>query len=325
MVRSVSFIVALVALGVGLIIWHEPVSPTLPGGSVKPPAASTRDEQVKQPNQQWQVTQPQQLPDPGPLPASLQGASQSVRFAVDAQGHFQPASDSLELFEFYLAGVGEEPLKTVLLRIHRDIAGQLTEPALGEARDLLRRYLDYRLALMNLPPLTGQDVAALQERMTRTGQIRQQFFTVQEHALFFAEDELEDQRLLAQMASPQQRQEIEQAFQQRLTPEQRESRAQITRDAELYEQTEQLRSQGAPDVVIFQLREAQLGAQAAAELAALDRQRVIWNARVEAFSQERRRIMSSGLAPQDELKAIEQSLAAHFQPEERVRARALTE
>jgi lipase chaperone LimK len=330
MLRGLSFSIVLVAVVSGLIVWHGGSTNAVPDGpllpeSDKPVGETAASDQLKQRNQQLQLTRPEQLPDPGILPSSLQGATQSVRLAVDANGHFLPASDSLELFEFYLAGIGEEPLKTVLLRIHHDIAGQLEEPALSEARNLLKRYLDYRIALMKLPALDGADQAALQQRFQLTRQTRQQYFTEQEHQLFFSADEREDERMLAQLADPQSLSQIESAFRQDLSTEQRARRTEITRDGELYEQTEQLRIQGASDEQIFELRAAALGSAAATALAELDQQRADWNRRMNAYAQERQRILAAGLAPQDTQKAIEQLLTSNFSSTELVRARALSE
>lgn len=326
MLRIVSSSIVLVVLAAGLIIWQAPGVDDGPSVPVfaRQSEASAASEQVKQGNEPLQHTQPQRLPDPGPLPASLQGATQTVRLGVDAAGHFQPASDSLELFEFYLAGIGEEPLKTVLLRMHHDMAAQLAEPALSEARDLLKRYLDYRIALMRLPALDSPDPAALQQRFVQTRQTRQQYFTEQEHQLFFAADEREDERMLAQLANPDSPSQIESAFRQGLSAQQRAQRMEITRDAELYEQTERLRAEGASDTAIYELRAAQLGSTAATALAELDQQRAEWNKRMQVYTQERRRILSAGLAEADAEKAIEQLLTSHFSSAEQVRARALS-
>ena len=326
MLRGVSFFIVLVMLVVGLIIWRAPAAieatPLLE--LARQPGASTASEQVIQRNEQLQQTRAPQLPDPGPLPASLQGATQTVQLGVDAAGHFQPASDSLELFEFYLAGIGEEPLKTVLLRMHRDMAAQLAEPALSEARDLLKRYLDYRIALMRLPALDSPDPAALQQRFLNTRQTRQQYFTEQEYQLFFAADEREDERMLAQLANPESLSQIESDFRQGLSTQQRARRLEITRDAELYQQAERLRAEGASGAAIYALREAELGSVAATALAELDQQRADWNKRMQAYAQERRRILSAGLAPQDAENAIEQLLTSNFSSAEQVRARALS-
>lgn len=116
------------------------------------------------------------LADPGPLPPSLAGAHHGVQLRMDAQGNLLLQADLLHLFDFYLAGREEEGLDKVLTRIHRDLATQLREPALDQARDLLRRYVDYRIALQGLPATDASlDPGALRQRLDALNALRQQF------------------------------------------------------------------------------------------------------------------------------------------------------
>ena len=330
MLRKLTLTLSILSLGAVLAFWLCPATstPEIHESTTNTPSLLPKNPAtvaVQQDIQHLHSTLAAALVNPGPLPPSLIGTSQDVRLLLDRNGHFQPASDSLQLFEFYLAGIEEEPIATVLQRIHWDMAQQLKEPALGEARELLRRYLDYRIALMDLPQLASMDPQALEHRFNRISQLRQQHFNNTEYPLFFSADEQEDRRMLAQLANPAASAQIQQRFAQQLSPEQRESRAQITRDGELYARVEQLRESGASVAEIYQLREQTLGSQAAKALADLDLQRAQWQSRLADYSSARQRILNSGLAATDQQLAINQLLTERFDPQEQLRAQALTE
>ena len=67
----------------------------------------------------------------------------------------------LRLFEFYLLALQDESVTQVLARIHHELTSQLQQPALNQARELLQRYIDYRLALQGLPALAEDRVYQL--------------------------------------------------------------------------------------------------------------------------------------------------------------------
>ena len=72
------------------------------------------------------------------------------------------------------------------------------------------------------------------------------------------------------------------------------------------------------------LRERFAGPEAATRLAALDRRRAEWSARVEAFRGERSRIAGDGaLTAAERAAATERLLAESFTPTERLRVEAL--
>jgi len=66
-----------------------------------------------------------------------------------------------------------------------------------------------------------------------------------------------------------------------------------------------------------------LGAEAAARLAELDRQRAAWTARLEDYRARRAAIEGSISDPGDRTSAIEDLLARSFSAEERIRVEAL--
>src|SRR5690606_16057500 len=89
---------------------------------------------------------------------------------------------------------------------------------------------------------------------------------------------------------------------------------------DLREQTLALRAAGADEGRIRQLRMGMLGPEATERLEELDRSRAEWRERVEAFQQERERILSQpGLAESDRRAAVNALLEEQFTANERLR------
>ena len=92
---------------------------------------------------------------PDRLPASLEGTSVPGGWAeTDVNGSLVPTPHLRQLFEYYLAALGEETLPQLVARIEQALA-RLAEPARSEALDTLGDYLDYKLALGDLEAAYG--------------------------------------------------------------------------------------------------------------------------------------------------------------------------
>lgn len=295
------------------------------------PPSDARSVQASALNRQLQQAPASTLADPGPLPPSLQGTRHGVILKMDGQGNLLLTQDLLHLFDFYLAGREEEGLDKVLTRIHRDLAAQLQEPALAQARDLLRRYVDYRIAVQGLPEASPDlDAGALRQRLDALNAVRQQFFSTEEYAVFFARDNAEDEYMVQRLALSQQAGLDEQQRQQALAelelqlPEDvRQARAESSRHGELYAATQALQARGASAEEIRQLRESTLGSEAAAALEELDRQQAAWQQRLADYAAERNRLRESGLSQPDLQAAIAELQASRFDELERKRVQAL--
>ena len=312
-------------LGVGMVFFT-------PNGS--PPASSTataeKAEQVRSINSQLSQQPAAQLTTPGELPASLQGASHGIRLQVDSHGMLQLDPQLLLLFDFYFNAIDEEPVAKILLRIHNDLASQVQGQALAQARDLLKRYLDYRLAMLELPKGNSEPTAAaFAEHLQTLAQLRGQYFSAAENQAFFGSDVSQDQFMLAQLSlneralSPEEHSAQLALLEAQLPPEQRAVRQQVSRDGELYEATEAMRQAGASEEEIYQLRAKTLDPQAATELQKLDAQRRDWQARLQAYAQARNSLRQSGLSATDQQSAIADLQAASFNELERKRVSAL--
>jgi lipase chaperone LimK len=295
------------------------------------PPSDARSQQAGQLNRQLREAPVATLADPGPLPPSLQGASHGVTLRADAQGNLLLQPDLLHLFDFYLAGREEEGLDKVLTRIHRDLSAQLQGDALEQARDLLRRYIDYRIALQSLPEAgSSMDAGALRQRLDALNATRQQYFSAAEYAMFFARESAEDEYMVQRLALSQhdgldaaQREQALAELELQLPEEVRAVRAESMRHGDLYAATQALQEQGASAEEIRRLREQQLGSEAADALAELDRQQAAWKQRLTDYANERNRLRQAGLSDSDLQAAIAELQASRFDELERKRVQAL--
>ncbi|MDD0843995.1 lipase secretion chaperone [Pseudomonas sp. Gutcm_11s] len=332
-------ILAALALGAVVVgstlVLYRPDLPLAAQPSTAPqaivPPGDERSQQASTLNQRLRATPSSQLSDPGPLPPSLLGTAHGVVLRMDAQGNLVLQDDLLRLFDFYLAGREEEGLDKVLTRIHRDLAAQLRTPALEQARDLLSRYVDYRIALQNLPEAdASMDPGALRQRLDALNAARQQYFSAEEYALFFARENAEDeymvQRLgLAQQSglSEEQRAQALAELELQLPEDVRTARAESMRYGELYAATQDMQEKGASAEEIRQLREQSLGSEAADALAELDQQQAKWQQRLSDYASERNRLRQSGLSGSQLQAAVEELQASRFDELERLRVQAL--
>lgn len=305
--------------------------PEPPAAQVSPPVAvDSTVEQSHALNRQLRDTPIRALPDPGPLPPSLQGAQHGVLLSMSEDGQLILQEDLLHLFDFYLAGGEEDDLARLLQRIHRDLAAQLNGFALDQARDLLRRYIDYRIALKDLPRMPRTlEPAQLRQRLAALDGMRRSHFSVEEIEVFFANQYAEDSYSIQRLEitrsdlDPQQRQQALDALDRQLPDALRQARLQSTRHAELFAATRQLQSDGASAEDLRRLREENLGTQAADALAQLDQQQAQWQARLSDYAAERNRLRSAGLAERDLQQAIDALQTRSFDERERLRVRAL--
>lgn len=326
-----ALVLGMAVVGSTLQLYRPEPQPNISAGTATPPPTDTRSRDASALNHNLRATPADALADPGALPNSLQGASHGVVLRMDAQGNLILQADLLHLFDFYLAGREEEGLDKVLTRIHRDLAAQLREPALDQARDLLRRYVDYRIALQDLPEVDASlDAGALRQRLDALNAARRQYFSAEEYALFFDSENAEDEYMVQRLAliqqsglSDEQRTQALTELELQLPEAVRAARSESTRYGELYAATQDLQEQGASAEEIRQLREQSLGSAAADALADLDRQQAAWQQRLSNYAIERNRLRESGLSDRQLQDAINELQTSRFDELERLRVRAL--
>lgn len=213
------------------------------------------------------------------------------------------------IFEAHLSAVGGKNITTIAQEINAEIERDVALPNRPKAKRILGLYLEYKRELLDLerrPGLSGQGVQAMRNRMLTTQDLRTHYFTAAEiQALFGFEDALNTAAIA--------RLEINQNPQ--LTPEQRET--QLTaldaampenmrraRDAtpvplEVEEKVYAMRVKGASDDEVYRLRAKEFDPQAAAQLAASDRDEAQWKTRIAQYLAERNQLLETPEAAAD--------------------------
>jgi lipase chaperone LimK len=266
---------------------------------------------------------------PARLPGSLAGSEPDGGLVRDADGRFVPTRDALDLFDYFLSASGEEPDDRIRARIEAAIRERLDDPA--PALDLLDRYLAYRADARQLYADEFAASLPLERRLQRIRELRRAHFGEElADALFAAEEDrwrvdVERLRVLHDPALAEEERAARLAALDAQLPEAvLEARAAATAALTLRRDEARLRAEGASDAELDALREARFGPEAAARLAALDRARAEWDARVAAYRAERERVAAE--TPED-AEAREAALAAlrdaHFTGAERLRVEAL--
>lgn len=306
----------------------EPASPVVTGNTAVEALARTENRRLSE-------LPAQALAQPGELPASLSGVHHGIVLHTDARGHLVIDANLLRLADFFLSALGEEDIRQVLARIHYDLATQLQEPALAEARDIVRRYVDYKLDLARIDtpaPAHGEAayVQSLGERLERMQQLRLTYFSPAEIQAFFGLEDAEDDYMKQKLAiarntrsSPLEKQQQTAALEASLPEELRAMRARVSRDSDVYAETKQMKTDGATAEALYQYRARELGEDAARNLARLDEEQAAWQRRLDEFSAQRQQLLASGMSPQDQQAQLQTYLESHFDNLEQKRVMAL--
>jgi len=270
---------------------------------------------------------PVDLPDQ--LPGSLDGTSEPSGWTrTDANNALIPTPELRELFEYYLAALGEETLEQLIARIQNAL-GTLPEPARSEAVETLGAYLDYKLALGELeataPEAASLDADAMARQMAEVRALRRQWLDADTADAFFALEEAIDQFQVAQrqiranesLSDKQKADRLQQA-EELLPAPIRESRQQTRKFAEY----QQVRQDLAGDPQALQAwREEAFGAEAAERLVQVEADQRDWEMRWQAYQKDKEDL--GGLAGPERDAAVERLREQYFEGPERHRARAL--
>jgi len=229
---------------------------------------------------------------------SLAGTHADGGATSGADGLLVANEDLVELFDYYLATVGEKTPAQVRAEIERELERRLRPPASNAARQLLGRYLGYKAALVELErrkDLAGAGAAAIRKRLQAMRTLRGRYFSAQESRAMFGREDAEQQDMLARVEvrqdrglnADQQRERLAE-LDAALPPEVREARAAPVRIARLEESVGQMRARGAGDEEVFRARAEALDPDAARRLAEVDREEAEWRRRIAAYLDARR-------------------------------------
>ena len=279
-----------------------------------------------------------------PIPKSIQDIDYPMEFTLDNDHQLVSTYAVRELFDHYLSTYGEADLNTIIKLVQTEIDQHLQEPAKSDALSLLKRYVDYKIALAQHSASqtdswseheTHTDhpetfINTVEASYTALESLRKQHFSAEEYDNFFAIEDAQNAYMLEQLrinqdaSLNQQEKERQLELASTLLPEEIiESRQRVQQHANLRATVTQMSAEGASDDAIFQVRESELGSEAALALAKLDDERAQWKSRVQQFATERTDILNSGMSEEDKTTAIESLLSMHFEPNEAKRAQAI--
>jgi lipase chaperone LimK len=262
------------------------------------------------------------------LPGSFAGTQVDGLFRVDAAGQLIVSQDIRRIFDYFLAAIGEEPVRVSVERLQAYIGNQLQEPAREQALALLAQYLDYKRELVLLerdwPQLASLD--ALRQREAAVQALRARLFSGDARQAFFADEEAYNRFSLQRLAIQQDADLDDDAkaravdrLRENLPPELQASLLPQLQQ-ELRQRTAKLQADGASPEQVRQLRLQVVGAEATQRLEALDQQRHAWGRRLADYQRAKATIEASrGLSPADKAAAIERLAAERFDERDRLR------
>lgn len=238
------------------------------------------------------------------------------------------------LFDYYLSAVGEQSIEAIARQINQEIERRLPPPQIPAAKRLLARYLDFKRELVKLegkPELSASGAQTIRQRLLAMQDLRSQFFSADETQGMFGFDDAYDLDGIARLEISQ-NQDLSQA--QKTTQlaaldaampaflrEEREAPRVVIK---IETMAQAMRAKGASDDDIYRMRAGELGPEAAARLATVDREELAWKSRIATYLSERSQLLQAQAdQPQAQRQlALTQLQQSHFTPQERPRLAA---
>jgi lipase chaperone LimK len=249
-------------------------------------------------------------------PPSLAGTDVDGGLDADTAGDLVVNEELRRFFDYFLAATGEEPPEIIRARIEAALDARLPPRAARQGKALLARYLAYRDGARGL-----RTDGELEARLAAVRALRRDHLGPDAAAKLFASSDAADDAALARrrVLSETEPGSAERArgladVEARLPETLRAAEAEATAPLAAMRGEEGLRAAGAGDAEVRSLREAAFGEGGAARLAALDRERAAFRARLEAFRAQR-----TNLSEDAARRLMEQT----FAPSERIRVEAL--
>lgn len=209
------------------------------------------------------------------------------------------------------------------------LVGKYFPPELVQrATALLWRYVDYRQALGQLAaPTSPGDPAAMRTALQARQRVRQQYFSPEEYAALFGQEERLDRFTMARLAieqqttlSAEQKQAALAGASQELSEGQRAQRAAAVQHLDVQAQTASFESRNAGAAERYAERSAQFGSEAANRLSELDGQERQWQNNLTQYAQASAALPANASTAQtQQLEQLRQKL---FTPEQQLRVDA---
>jgi lipase chaperone LimK len=245
--------------------------------------------------------------------------------ATDAAGNLVLDENVRRFFDDFLTALGEASLDAIRARLEAAIDRRLPPGAARQARELLARYLAFRAAVREL----SGDPGDLEARVARIRALRRSYLGEEaDRELFATQDavtdaELERRRIAAAALDQDERARRLAEVEARLPEPLRVVRERAMAPVVAMQHEEALRREGASAEDIQAYRTATFGPEAASRLAALDEQRLAWQARLDQFRAQRAQVESSISDEAARTQELARIFEAEFSPPERLRVEAL--
>ncbi len=218
---------------------------------------------------------------------SLRDSTPDGRVTLGADGHVSVDVELRRRFDWYLAALGELDVARIRRVLAADLREQFGEGTAQAVLAIFDRYVGYQHARARLQALPDE---SLRDRFARERALRRQWLGETGAAAMFGEEEAYTEYTLARMdlardtsidATTRARRLAE--LEATLPAATREVMRDATSAALVDEQTRQFETLGLDDAQRRKEREALWGRDAARRLAALDRERAEWDARVARY------------------------------------------
>jgi lipase chaperone LimK len=249
-------------------------------------------------------------------------------------GSTLPYAQLKRLFDYHLSTVGELSIEAITRQINTELTKSMAPGQLHGAQALLTRYLDYKRALVTVEEqagLNGNGMQAIRARFTALQALRAKLFNAAEEQGMFGFEDAYDRDALTRLeidqnpalTADQKRQQLavlDAALPATLRAD-REAPRQVIR---LDEKAQAMRSAGASEQAIFQMRALELGDGAAQRLAEVDQEELVWKSRIAAYLSARANALQNQAGkPESERQAAISALQqAQFTPQEQARLAA---
>ena len=265
---------------------------------------------------------------------SLQGTNVDGSITWDQQGQLQPDLALRQVFDYFLALVGEETEQQIRqrLRAHVEQLARASDLGMDAVEQVMAVYEDYLSYKMALDQVEGHDgsIAGASAAVRRQWEVAQAQLGPELADAFFAEDRAFNQVALEYLSLVRQGESDPEGLQQAMTSLLLEQPGSLATEilassapALVQSKVEQLQQAGATELEIWQLRQQVLGEEAANRLAELDRKHQHWDARYQQYVTQKQQIEAAKMSPQDQRSAIEQLRLNLFDPREARRVEAL--
>ena len=263
----------------------------------------------------------------GPLPASLEATQIPFGMMVDASGNLIIDGKLRRLFDYFFTLDGEEPLDTILGRIEELIRQYLPASVQARALAILEQYVNLKRAEIELAAridadfrLSGQQPSpAHLKREIRD--LRGSHLDPEVYEGFFGEEDRRDEYTLSRIEilqnpslTDEERDQALQMIEQNLPDSDRAYFEEERKTREVSRLIDAARAEGASDAEIFHIRAQAFGPEAAERFAIADKEIDTWDARVAAYREQRRAILSAdGYSDADKEAEIQFLREQHFE------------